>query len=49
MTLYTAIKLIEETYEKAKKTPYVHSPLPYALYQVWKMADEECAKKGGDK
>lgn len=43
MRLHTAIKLLEAEYEKAKKLEWVHNPLAYALYQVWKMAD----KKGG--
>lgn len=43
MRLQTAIKLLETEYEKAKKLEWVHNPLAYALYQVWKKADS----KGG--
>lgn len=43
MRLQTAIKLLETEYEKAKKLEWVHNPLAYALYQVWKEADS----KGG--
>ena len=41
MKLNKAIKLIEFEYEKAKRLEWVHNPLAYALYQVWKMADKE--------
>ena len=40
MTLKKAIMLLEEEYEKAKKLAWVHKPLAYALYKVWKRADE---------
>lgn len=43
MRLKTAIKLLETEYEKVKKLEWVHNPLAYALYQVWKKVDE----KGG--
>lgn len=43
MMLKTAIKLLETEYEKAKKLEWVRNPLAYALYKVWKKADE----KGG--
>ncbi len=46
MTLKKAIKLLEEEYEKAKKLSWVSKPLAYALYKVWKRADE---MKGGAK
>lgn len=39
MTLEEAIEMLKKEYEKAKKLRYVHSPLAYALYQVWKKAD----------
>ena len=39
MTLQKAIKLLEVEYEKAKKLEWIHNPLAYALYQVWKKAD----------
>lgn len=41
MTLEKAIKLLEASYEKAKKLTFVRNPLAYALYHVWKMADRE--------
>lgn len=47
MTLNGAIKLIELEYEKAKCLEWVHNPLAYALYQVWKMADDHPTEKGG--
>ena len=34
------MNLIEREYEKATKLEYVHKPLAYALYQVWKIVDE---------
>lgn len=40
MTLEKAIKLLEEEYERAKMLEYIHNPLAWALYQVWKKADE---------
>lgn len=40
MTLEKAIKLLEAEYERAKNIPYVQNPLAWALYQVWKKADE---------
>ena len=45
MRLQTAIKLLETEYEKAKKLEWVHNPLAYALYKVWKIVDE---KGGGE-
>lgn len=40
MTLGKAIKLLEKEYEKAKQLKWVYNPIAYALYKVWKMADE---------
>lgn len=40
MTLEKAIKLLETEYERAKKLEWVHNPLAWALYQVWKKVDE---------
>lgn len=40
MTLDRAIKLLEAEYEKAKKLEWVHNPIAYALYKVWKLADK---------
>ena len=41
MTLEKAKKLLEEEHEKAKMLEYVHNPIAYALYHVWKKADAE--------
>ena len=45
MKLETALKLVEEEYERAKQLEFVHNPLAYALYKTWKVVDE---KWGGD-
>ena len=39
MTLDNAIKTLKTEYEKAKRLEWVHKPLAYALYQVWKKAN----------
>lgn len=41
MTLAKAIKLLEAEYDRAQKLKFIHNPLAYALYQVWKKADAE--------
>ena len=41
MTLEKAIKLLEKEYEWAKNQKFVRNPLAYALYQVWKVANNE--------
>lgn len=41
MTLQEAIKMLETEYERAKKLEYVHNPLAFALYRVWRKADRE--------
>lgn len=43
--LETAIKLLTEEYEKAKKLEHIHNPIAYALYQVWREADAKGGKK----
>lgn len=40
-TLEKAIKMLEEEYELAKKQGWINKPLAYALYQVWKKADDK--------
>lgn len=40
MTLKKAIALLKEKYEEGKRSKYVRDPLAWALYQVWKRADE---------
>ena len=44
MTINKAINLIEKEYEKAKKLEWVHKPLAYAIYKVWKIVDTEKGK-----
>ena len=39
MKIDTAIKKIQEEYERASKLEFVRDPVAYALYQVWKEAD----------
>ena len=41
MRLKTAIKRLEQEYERAKGLPFVRNPIAYALYQVWKEADRQ--------
>lgn len=41
MTLEKAIKLLEQEYERAKNLEFVHNPLAWALYRVWRKADSE--------
>lgn len=41
MTLEKAIKLLEQEYERAKNLEFVHNPLAWALYRVWRQADSE--------
>lgn len=40
MRIDTAIKLLKEEYERARKLEWVRDPVAYALYQIWKQADE---------
>lgn len=35
------IKLLQKEYESAKKLHFVHNPIAYALYHVWKAADAD--------
>lgn len=46
VTLEKAKKLLEEEYERAKMLEWVHDPLAYALYQVWKKADTRKEREG---
>lgn len=39
---------IEEEYQKAVKSPYIHKPLAKALYEVWKKHDREDAERRTD-
>jgi hypothetical protein len=45
MTLNTAVKRLEEEYEKAQRLPWVRNPLAYALYQVWKIANADVKER----
>ena len=45
MTLKKAIRLLETEYEEAKRLAFVHNPLAYALYRVWRMADADQPRK----
>ena len=45
MTLKKALQLVEEEYEKAKDIGCIFNPIAYALYKVWKIADNERSKK----
>ena len=49
MTLGKAIKLLEREYEKAKGLDWVHNPIAYALFKVWKVADRQEPIKVTDK
>lgn len=39
--LQKAVKQLHEEYDKATQNPIVRNPLAYALYQVWKEADQQ--------
>ena len=43
MTLEKAIELLKREYERAKGLEFVHNPLAWALYRVWKVADRRGA------
>ena len=43
MTLEKAIELLKREYERAKGLEFVHNPLAWALYRVWKVADKQTA------
>lgn len=40
MTIDNAVLLLRKEYERAKKLEYVHNPLAYAIYKVWRKEDE---------
>ena len=46
MTLNKAKQLLDEEYERANRLEWVHNPLAYAIYQVWKKADAERSENG---
>lgn len=45
MDIQKAIKLLEQEYERAKKSPFVQKPLAWALYQTWRRVDRGLLKK----
>lgn len=45
--LEKAIKMLESEYERATCLEFVHSPLAYALYQVWKKVERESGATDG--
>ena len=40
MTFDEAIELLRAEYDRARGIEYVRDPVAYALYQIWKKADE---------
>ena len=36
-----AIKVLKDEYEKAKKNGWIRNPIAYALFQTWKIFDEQ--------
>ncbi len=49
MTLEQAIKRLEAEYERAKNLDFVINPLAYALFQVWKEADQKRGRPKNDR
>ena len=47
MTIKKALAELEKEYERALQLEFVHNPLAWALYRVWRMASEDPKKKGG--
>lgn len=45
MTIEEAHKELDKLYQQAKKIGYVNMPVAWALYQTWKIADEDRAKE----
>ena len=46
MTVQRALKLVEREYDQAKKLDWIHNPLAYALYKVWRLVEKEAEKNG---
>lgn len=40
MKIDTAIKKLQEEYERAKKLDFIRDPVAYALYRVWRQAEK---------
>ena len=50
MTLKTAHEILDQFYEKAKKSDgLIKKPVAWALYQTWRRADDELWKEGDEK
>ena len=47
MTIKKAHELLDQEYKKALEKPFVLNPLAFALYQVWKRADEQNGRLRG--
>lgn len=45
MTLNEAIQMLEAEFESAKQKKWIVNPLAYALYEVWKVADNRRRRK----
>lgn len=41
MTIEEAIEMLRKEHERAKGLEFVHNPLAWALYRVWKVADRQ--------
>lgn len=41
MTIGKALELVVREYDKAKAQEWIHNPVAWALYVVWKIADVE--------
>ena len=50
MNLKTAHELLDQFYEKAKKSNgLIYNPVAWALYQTWRRADDKSLKEGDEK
>lgn len=45
MTPKRAHRMIDEIYKKAKLDDRIHHPLSYALYETWKLSEDEDIEK----
>lgn len=41
MSIEDAIQLLRDKYEDNKDKKWVHNPVAYTLYEVWKIADSK--------
>lgn len=41
MTIGKALELVAREYDKAKAQEWIHNPVAWALYIIWKIADTE--------